>query len=81
MISEASRTRKGWGEASPSHYSISDGNKTFIALYRRKTQSIGVFPAIKKILRKIASEIEESTAKVFDSLNDVLYIDSELNKR
>ena len=34
-----------------------------------------------QILRKIASEIEESTAKVFDSLNDVLYIDSELNKR
>jgi len=34
-----------------------------------------------KILRKIASEIEESTVKVFDSLNDVLYIDSKLNKR
>ena len=33
-----------------------------------------------QILRKIASEIEESTVKVFDSLNDVLYIDSKLNK-
>ncbi len=32
-------------------------------------------------LRKTASEIEEGTIKVFDSLNDVLYIESKLNKR
>ena len=29
-----------------------------------------------QILRKTASEIEESTIKVFDSLNDILYVDS-----
>ena len=33
-----------------------------------------------KNLRKIASEIEESTIKVFDSLNDILYVESK-NKR
>ena len=29
-----------------------------------------------KILREISAQIEESTVKVFDSLNDILYIDS-----
>ena len=29
-----------------------------------------------KILRETSAQIEDSTIKVFDSLNDVLYIDS-----
>ncbi len=33
------------------------------------------------ILRQTASSIEEATVKVFDSLNDILYIDSSFNKR
>ena len=32
-------------------------------------------------LRKTASEIEEGTIKVFDSLNDILYIEAKSNKR
>ena len=32
-------------------------------------------------LRKTASEIEEATVKVFDSLNDILYIESKMIKR
>jgi methyl-accepting chemotaxis protein len=30
-----------------------------------------------KILREISAQIEDSTIKVFDSLNDVLYRDSQ----
>ena len=29
-----------------------------------------------KILRQTASDIEDATLKVFDSLNDILYIES-----
>jgi methyl-accepting chemotaxis protein len=36
--------------------------------------------AENKVLRETASKIEESTLRVFDSLNDILYIDSK-NKR
>jgi methyl-accepting chemotaxis protein len=34
-----------------------------------------------KVLRKIASQIEESTLRVFDSLNDILYVDSKVRDK
>ena len=32
--------------------------------------------AENKILREISAQIEDSTIKVFDSLNNILYVDS-----
>ena len=34
-----------------------------------------------KVLRKTASQIEESTLRVFDSLNDILYVDSKVRDK
>ncbi|WP_418181011.1 methyl-accepting chemotaxis protein [Aliarcobacter lanthieri] len=34
-----------------------------------------------QVLRKIASQIEDSTIQVFDSLNDILYLESKINKK
>ena len=33
-----------------------------------------------KVLKNTANQIEEITIKIFDSLNDILYLDSKNNK-
>ncbi len=57
-----------WNILKQNHHDVHDKMQQYIDQNSSKVDN--------QILRKTASEIEESTIKVFDSLNDILYVDS-----
>ena len=59
-----------WVKLKENHENVHNKVQEYITENAKKTENT--------VLRKIASEIEESTTKIFDNLNDILYIE---NKR
>ena len=56
------------------------GNLKTLIIHNGKTSLENANKIENKILRQIASQIEDATMKFFDSLNDILYLDSKNKK-
>ena len=59
---------KEWSKLKQNHENIHQKVQSYIDNNAKKSEN--------KILREISAQIEDMTSNIFDSLNDILYIDS-----
>lgn len=62
-----------WEELKQNHQDVHDRIQEYVTKNANRIEN--------QHLRQIANEIENSTVKVFDSLNDILFLESDSNKK